>query len=157
MKKDESFPDVSFCIQLTSNQGIEMFDTLDKHRIPFYYIYEGETTGGAVKVNCKHSEPKVVLEVTDKGKNWIASADYLKSSKDGVFVELITPDNPDDDKPLPTFDDVFKILKVTDRNLEEKITMTEDKEKPDCFGYYDEVEECARCKYSDECFKKGAI
>ena len=35
--------------------------------------------------------------------------------------------------------------------------MNEDK-KPDCFGYYDDGnEECGKCKYADECFKKGVI
>ena len=114
---DDGFPDVSFCIQLTGKQGVEMFDTLEEKKIPFYYIYDGEYTGGAVKVNCEYSEPKVILEVSDTGKNWIASADYLRASKDGVFVKLTTLDNPDDGKPMPVFDDVFKMFKVTDENL----------------------------------------
>ena len=114
---DRYFPDVSFCIQLNSRQGLEMLDTLDEMKIPFYYIYDGEYTGGAVKVNCGHSEPKVILELSDSSKNWVASVDYLKTSKDGVFVKLITPDNPDDGEPMPELDDVFKIFKATDENL----------------------------------------
>lgn len=115
--KLDNFPHVSFCIQLNGKQGLEMFDTLNKKKIPFYYIYDGEYTGGAVKVNCEHSEPKVILELSDYGKDWVASADYLKTSKDGVFVKLITLDNPDDGKPMPEFDDVFKMFEATDKNL----------------------------------------
>lgn len=117
MKENESFPDVSFCIQLTDEQGIKMLDSLDKKKIPFYYIYDGEFTGGAVEVNCEHIKPKVILELSDFGKNYIASPDYLKSSKDGVFVKLITPDRPDDGKPMPEFKDVFKMIEVTDEYL----------------------------------------
>ena len=114
---DRYFPDVSFCIQLNDKQGLEMLDVLEKKRIPFYYIYDGELTGGAVSVNCEHSKPKVIIELSDNGKEWIASADYLKTSKDGVFVKLMTPDNPDDGKPMPEFDEVFNMFKATDENL----------------------------------------
>ena len=113
--KHKLYPIGSFCIELTDKQGIDMFDLLDNKKIPFYYIYDCTYTGGAVKVNCEHNEPEVVLELSDTNSNWLASCDHLKKSKDEIFVELITPDNPDDRKPMPEFDDIFK---ATDENLE---------------------------------------
>lgn len=110
--KNQLFPEVSFCIELTNEQGDKMFKLLDEKKMPFYYICD---------LGCVPSESekeiKVVLELSDKGKNWLASLDYLKTSKDGVFVRLITPENPDDGKPMPTFSDVFKVFEATDENL----------------------------------------
>jgi len=112
------FPESSFCIELTDEQGDRMFKLLEEREIPFYYIYDGTDTGGCVSCFCKDvSEAKVVINLSDEGKNWLASPDYLKSSKDGVFVELITPENPDDGKPIPEFEDVFKVFEATDENL----------------------------------------
>ena len=116
MKSNNLFPEGSFCIELTSEQGLKMFDLLDENKIPFEYIYDGTYTGGCVASNPK-KESVVVLNLSDEGKNWFASIDYLKRSKDGVFVKLITPENPDDGKPMPEFDDVFKIFELTDENL----------------------------------------
>jgi len=115
------FPEGSFCIELSDEQGDRMFKLLDKKNIPFYFIYDGTYTGGGVSCNCKTNEPekeiKVVIELSDEGKNWLASPGYLKSSKDGVFVKLVTPENPDDGKTMPKFKDVFKVFEATDENL----------------------------------------
>lgn len=120
--KNRLFPIGSFCIELTDEQGDKMFKLLEKKKIPFEYIYEGTYTGGVVSCNCKNpseseKEVKVVLQISDEGKNWLASPDYLKRSKDGVFVRLITPENPDDGKPMPEFNDIFKVFEATDENL----------------------------------------
>lgn len=120
--KNPLFPKCSFCIELTDKQGLKMINLLEKKKIPFYYIYDGTYTGGCVSCNCKNpdeseKEIKVVLELSDEGKNWLASNDHLKTSNDGVFVELITPENPDDGKPMPEFSDVFKVFEATDGNL----------------------------------------
>ena len=120
--RNRLFPLGSFCIELTDEQGDKMFKLLEKKKIPFEYIYEGTYTGGVVSCNCKNpseseKEVKVVLQISDEGKNWLASPDYLKRSKDGVFVELITPENPDDGKPMPEFNDIFKVFEATDENL----------------------------------------
>ena len=120
--KNRLFPIGSFCIELTDEQGHEMLNLLEKKKIPFEYIYEGTYTGGVVSCNCKNpseseKEVKVVLQISDEGKNWLASPDYLKRSKDGVFVRLITPENPDDGKPMPEFNDIFKVFEATDENL----------------------------------------
>ena len=93
------YPIGSFCIELKNEQGLKMFDELSRKQIPFYFIYDGTYTGGCVSCNCKttkdtEKEIKVVLLFSDDGKEWLASPDYLKSSKDGVFVDLITPENP---------------------------------------------------------------
>jgi len=114
--KNGLFPEGSFCMELTDEQGDKMLKLLERKKIPFYYIYEGTYTGGCVASNPK-KESVVVLQLSDKGKNWLASSDHLKKSKDGVFVRLITPDNPYDGKPMPEFDDVFKIFELTDENL----------------------------------------
>ena len=120
--RNRLFPLGSFCIELTDEQGDKMFKLLEKKKIPFEYIYEGTYTGGVVSCNCKNpseseKEVKVVLQISDEGKNWLASPDYLKRSKDGVFVRLITPENPDDGKPMPEFNDIFKVFEATDENL----------------------------------------
>lgn len=126
--KHQLFPEVSFCIELTDEQGDKMFKLLDEKKIPFYYICD---------LGCVPSESekkiKVVLELSDKGKNWLASPDYLKTSKDGVFVRLITPENPDDGKPMPEFSDALKMFEATDENLEKwengRVDEIKDKEK----------------------------
>lgn len=119
--KHNLFPEGSFCIELTDEEGCKMFDLLDKKKIPFYYIYDGTHTGGCVSCNCKtkdtKQEIKVVLELSDEGKNWLATPDHLKASKDEVFVKLITPENPDDGKPMHEFGDIFKTFEATDENL----------------------------------------
>lgn len=122
MIKDRLFPIGSFCIELTDEQGDKMFKLLEEKKISFYFIYEGTTTGGAVPCNCENpneseKEIKVVLLVSDEDKNWLATPDYLKRSKDGIFVKLITPENPDDGKPMPEFEDVFKVFEATPENL----------------------------------------
>jgi len=114
--KSRLFPLGSFCIELTDEQGDKMFQLLEKKKIPFEYIYEGTYTGGCVSTDPKNKSV-VVLQLSDEGKNWIASIDCLKRSKDEVFVELITPENPDDGKPMPEFNDVFKCFEATDENL----------------------------------------
>jgi len=116
MMKNRLFPIGSFCIELTNAQGDKMFKLLEKKNIPFEYIYEGTYTGGCVASNPK-KESMVVLQLSDEGKNWLASIDYLKRSKDEVFVRLITPENPDDGKPMPEFKDVFNVFEATDENL----------------------------------------
>lgn len=121
------FPKCSFCIKLTNEQVIKILDIFDKQNVPYYYIYNW----GAVTCNCNsEKEAKYILEVQDEGpdagKNWLATSDYLRTSKDGVFVKLITPDNPDNNKPMPEFKDVFKIFEVTDEYLNDKSEKQDD-------------------------------
>ena len=118
--KQKLFPEGSFCIQLTNKQGDEMFKQLEKKKIPFTYIYDGEYTGGAID-SIPNKTPKVILQLSDNGKNWLASPDYLKRSKDGICVRLITPEQPDDGKPLPEFKDIFVVKKVTKKMLEKRM------------------------------------
>ena len=110
---DNLFPLGSFCIELTNKQSDKMFKLLEKKKIPFDYIYEGTYTGGFVASN-PEKESVLVLQISDEGKNWLASIDYLKRSKDGVFVKLLTPENPDDGEPMLEFKDVFKVFEFTD-------------------------------------------
>lgn len=116
---DIQFPKCSFCIELTNEQVSKIFDIFDKQKTPYYYIYNW----GAVTCNCdSEKDAKYILQVEDKGeiKNWLSTPDYLKTSKDGVFVRLMTPGNPDNDKPIPEFKDVFKMFEVTDEYLKDK-------------------------------------
>jgi len=77
--KNSLFPEGQFCIELTSEQGLKMFDLLNENKVPFDYIYDGTFTGGCIASD-PEKESVVVLNISDEGKNCLASIDHLKET-----------------------------------------------------------------------------
>ena len=76
------------------------------------HVFKGYKNGIFIDVGAHNGKTINNTLYFEENNNWIASKDYLKTSSDGVFVKLITPTNPDDKKPMPKFEDVFKIKEL---------------------------------------------